>query len=84
MAKLLLKVRINTPEKIIWEGEAVSVSSKNSEGPFDILPKHANFITAIENQAIVIRTPDKKKVEYTFPRSVLYMRDERVSIYTQI
>jgi F0F1-type ATP synthase epsilon subunit len=84
MPRLKLQVRINSPEKIIWEGEAYSVSSKNSEGPFDILPRHANFITTIENHPIVIRTPDKKKVEYTFPWSVIYMHDERVNIYTQI
>ncbi len=84
MAKFILNVRINSPEKIIWEGQALSVSSENSEGPFDILPKHANFITAIEEKPIKIKTPDKKKIEYTFPRSVLYMHDDLVSIYTQI
>lgn len=84
MAKLVLNVKINSPEKIIWEGEALSVSSENSDGKFDILPKHANFITFVQDKPIVIRTPDKEKVEHSFPRSVIYMHGDTVNIYTQI
>lgn len=75
-------VRVASPEKIIWEGGAFAVSSKNSQGKFDILPHHANFLTIVEDQPIKIS--DKKKVlqEFRFPRALIYNRDNRVSIYT--
>ncbi len=78
-----LKVKINTPEKILWEGVAEWVSSVNSQGPFDILPYHTNFVTIIENQTIRINTGSEIK-EYTFPHSVIYAHANSVHIYTNI
>jgi len=46
--KLVLQVKISTPTEVLWEGEAASVSSVNSQGTFDILPKHANFVTLVK------------------------------------
>jgi len=78
-----LHVRINSPEKIIWEGQAESVSSTNSHGPFDILQLHANFITIIENKLIIIKT-SKESHEFTFPKAVMYTHKNEVLIYTNI
>ena len=78
-----LKVKINSPAKILWEGEAEWVSSINSQGPFDILPLHTNFVTIIENQKIRINT-GKEVTEYTFPHSVIYAHSNHVFIYTNI
>jgi F0F1-type ATP synthase epsilon subunit len=79
----LLDVKINSPEKIIWEGNADWVSSVNLSGPFDILPFHANFITIIENQSIKIRS-EGKITEYSYSRAVLYTHSNKVSIYINI
>lgn len=83
MEKLQLKVKINSPNKIVWEGNADSVSSVNSQGPFDILPLHANFISIVENQIIKIYI-DKKKTEYKFARAIIYANTNIVLIYTDI
>jgi F0F1-type ATP synthase epsilon subunit len=79
----MLTVRINSPDKLLWEGKAVSVSSKNTQGPFDILPFHTNFVSILENEKIRINT-GKEVVEYTFPRSVIYVHANAVYIYTNI
>jgi F0F1-type ATP synthase epsilon subunit len=79
----LLTVRINSPERLLWEGKAVSVSSKNTQGPFDILPLHTNFVTILENEKIRINTGSEIK-EYSFPRSVMYVHSNSVFIYTNI
>jgi len=78
-----LHVRINSPERIIWEGQAESVSAINSHGTFDILPLHANFITIIENKPIKIKT-SKEAFEFTFTKSVMYIHKNDVLIYTNI
>jgi F0F1-type ATP synthase epsilon subunit len=83
MAKDLMHVRVNSPEKILWEGEAEFVTSENSKGPFDILPMHTNFISYIENKPIKIKT--EKGIEtYQFPWSVIYAHSNNVYIYTNI
>lgn len=79
----LLHVRINSPEKMLWEGEAEWVSSKNTQGPFDILPFHTNFVTILEKETITINTGKEKKT-YTFPFSVIYVHSNTVYIYTNI
>ena len=79
----LLSVRVNTPERVLWEGTAVWVSSKNSRGSFDILPFHTNFVTILENETIRINTGKDIK-EYTFPNSVIYVHSNHVYIYANI
>jgi F0F1-type ATP synthase epsilon subunit len=79
----LLHVRINSPEKIIWEGDALSVSSANASGPFDILPFHTNFISVMENKEIIIKTESGVQ-KFTYPISVLYNHSNQVHIYTNI
>ena len=79
----ILKVRISSPDAVIWEGDAISVSSINSQGPFDILPYHTNFITIVENQPIKIHTPVKWE-EFTYTNAIIYNRKNTVLIYTNI
>lgn len=83
MADQLLHVRVNTPEKLLWEGDAASVSSQNSDGPFDILPLHANFITIVEAADIIVRTGTEEK-KFTFPHSVIYAHANKVFVYANI
>ncbi|OGG11420.1 hypothetical protein A2Z00_05545 [Candidatus Gottesmanbacteria bacterium RBG_13_45_10] len=78
-----LHVRINTPEKMLWEGDADSVSSINTQGPFDILPLHTNFVSIVENHPIKIRIGREEK-EYTFPHSLIYAHLNKVFVYTNI
>lgn len=81
--KALLHVRINSPDKVMWEGEAESMSSVNSEGPFDILPYHANFITVVEGKPIRIKT-EKEIVEFTYQKAIVYIHSNTVSIYVNL
>jgi len=80
---MTLRVKITSPQKVIWEGTANWVSSENSAGKFDILPMHANFITIIEGKPIKIKT-DTGVMDYSYPRSVLFTQNNTVLIYTNI
>jgi len=42
--KPTMAVKIYAPFKVYFEGEAYSVSAVNATGPFDILPRHHNFL----------------------------------------
>ncbi len=79
-----LTVRIISPKEIIFQGQADSVSSKNSAGKFDILPLHANFISFIENQPIDIRLKGQKDVNFKFPFAIVYNHENKVDIFTDI
>lgn len=77
----MLTIRINSPKEIIWEGEAKSVSSVNSQGPFDILSEHANFITIVQDRDIKVKT-EKEELKFHFKNSLIYMHNNLVLIYT--
>lgn len=80
----ILHVRVSKATKVVWEGEAYSVSSKNSDGPFDILGMHSNFITLVRNDPIVIVDTKKEKKTYTFNQSVVFVTDNVVRIFADI
>ena len=79
-----LHVRIISPQQLILDTEALSVSSKNTQGNFDILPQHANFITLIEKSPIVVRIPKQKPLVFNFSVAILINRENKVDIYTYI
>lgn len=79
-----LHVRIISPHQLILDTEAESVSSKNLQGPFDILPLHANFITVVDNQPIIVRVPNQKPVFFEFPLAIVLVTANKVNIYTYI
>ncbi len=88
MANPTLHVRIISPQQLILDAEAQSVSSKNLQGSFDILPQHANFITLIENSPIVVRPASRqggqKPLVFKFPLAIILTRENSVNIYTYI
>lgn len=88
MANPTLHVRIISPQQLILETEAASVSSKNAQGKFDILPLHANFITMIENNPIIVRplspVNGQKEITFQFPFSIILTFSNAVNIYTYI
>lgn len=79
----LLNIRILTPKRVLFEGPALSVSSTNSEGRFDILPEHANFITIIQKQRIDIQKPDHRELVFNFNQAIIYNYKNYVSIYAE-
>jgi len=79
--KETLRVRITRATELLWEGEALSVTSKNVDGPFDILPYHANFVTLIRGEAITVKMPNKEDKVYEFKYAVLYTQNNEVKIY---
>lgn len=79
-----LHVRIVSPQQLILDAEVSSVSSKNSQGNFDILPGHANFITLVDNQPIIIRPVNAKELKFNFALAIVYSTNDQVNIYTYV
>lgn len=78
-----IAVKIINTEKVLWEGTAEAVSSVNSDGPFDILPEHANFLTLVQDTPIVIHHADNKSQEFRFKKAIVYVFSDKVSVYVQ-
>ena len=79
-----LDVTIVSPYEVLFADKALSVSSKNSAGSFDVLPQHANLVTIIENSPIIIQKENKQKITFSFPLAIMYITTDKLTIYAQI
>lgn len=79
-----IQVKVISPKIEYFNGPALSVSSVNSAGPFDILPEHGNFITLVKSTPIIIRLPNKQQQTFTFPLAVFYTKKNVLTIFTDI
>lgn len=80
----VLHVQVLTPKGVIWEGGARSVSSVNSQGPFDLLPEHAHFISLIERQPIIVTQGNGEDRTFLYETAVIRLFDGIVTIYAEI
>lgn len=71
MAKDVLNVKIISPTQTIFDGEALSISSVNSLGKFDILPFHANYITLVQKNPIILRVKKQGVAEESLPAKAI-------------
>lgn len=79
-----LDVRVIGPAGVIAEYKARSVSSNNSAGRFDILPKHANFVTYISGKKINIILGDGTKADLDYPVAIIRAGSDKVIIFVDI
>ena len=81
--RLELNVSIASSSKKYYEGIARSVSSKNSVGPFDILPRHENFISLVKEK-ITIFDLAGKKYEFPIENGLLEVSEDSVRVFVGI
>lgn len=79
-----LKVRIISPKGVIFASKAFSVSSKNNQGRFDILPFHANFITFVENSPLTVHKADGNSETFNLNFAIIHNVENMVNIYTEL
>lgn len=83
MANNALFVTIISPDGVIFQGEADSVSSIDIKGPFDILPMHQNFISIIKNLIIVNKKTGGKE-EIGIDNGILRAYENKINIFLGI
>ncbi len=76
-------LKILSPDAKYYEGEAVSVSAANSDGPFDILAEHTNFFTLLSPGKLSIDT-GKEKLEIPITGGVAKVVKQQVTLFVNI
>ncbi len=78
-----LQVEVRSRQGLVFEGELAAVSSYNTVGPFDVLPKHANFVSMILRK-VVLRRHDGRTDEITLENGVMIVEENKVTIFLGI
>lgn len=79
----MLRLKIITRQGTLFDNEVRSVSSRNDEGPFDVLQKHTQFISIIKDK-ITIRLTDGKVQEVPVDNGVMRVKGELVQVFLGI
>ncbi len=82
-AKLTMHIKVYAPFKTYFDGEAHSISAVNKTGPFDILPRHHNFMTLVDPCDVIVRTDGGDK-KFTISRGVMHVKADQVILFLDV
>lgn len=82
--KLSMHVRVYSPFREYYDGQAFSVSAENATGPFDILPKHHNFMSLLSPCDIVIRTVDKGDRRIRIAGGLMHVKADQTIVFLDV
>lgn len=81
--KPMMAVKVYAPFQIYYEGDALSISAVNDTGPFDVLPKHHNFLCMLVPCNLVIKIPDGEKTVKVH-RALMHVKSDRVVVFMDV
>ncbi len=81
--KPTISVKVYAPFKVYFEGEAYSVSGVNATGPFDILPKHHNFLCMLVPSMLNIQSPNGPQ-SIKVSRALMHVKANRVVVFMDV
>lgn len=78
-----LTVNVRDADKVLYDGEAKAVSSFNKQGPFDILPYHAHFISIIQKK-ITVHLDNNSEQSFVIETGVMRVESDTVDVFLGI
>ena len=80
----VMKVKVYAPFRVYFEGDALSVSAVNATGPFDILPRHHNFLCMLVPCNVVIKPAEGEPKTVKIHRALMHVKADRVVIFMDV
>jgi F0F1-type ATP synthase epsilon subunit len=78
-----MHIKVYSPFKVYFDGEAKSLSAVNLTGPFDILPKHHNFMTLLDACELVVRTTENEQ-KISITRGVMHVKADQIIVFLDV
>ncbi len=75
-----LKLRVVSPEKVMYDGEVTKVTLPGTSGSFTILPRHAPIVSSLQKGKIIYFTPDNEGHGIDVESGFVEMSDGVVSV----
>lgn len=85
--ELSMRVKVYSPSQDYFDGQAFSLSAENLTGPFDILPKHHNFITLLSPCDLVVRTTaddSEAPIHINISGGILHVKADSVIVFLDV
>jgi hypothetical protein len=82
--QLAMRVKVYSPFRGYYDGRAFSISAVNATGPFDVLPRHHNFISLLSPCELVVRTVDKEERKISISGGLMHVKADRAIVFLDI
>ena len=79
-----MQVKVYAPFDTYFDGSASSVSAANATGPFDILPRHKNFMCLLKPGELRVRRTGKADFVMKVKQAVMHVKKDRVTIFLDV
>lgn len=79
-----MAVKVYAPFKVYFEGDAYGVSAVNATGPFDILPRHHNFLCMLVPCNVVIQPVAGSAKTIKIHRALMHVKADRVVVFMDV
>ena len=77
-------MKVYAPFQVYFEGEATSISAVNDTGPFDILPRHKNFLCMLVPCAMTIRPLEGPERTVKIHRALLHVKEDTIVVFMDV
>ncbi|HEY5442525.1 MAG TPA: hypothetical protein VIJ68_03235 [Candidatus Saccharimonadales bacterium] len=82
--ELSMNVRVYSPFRDYYDGPAFSVSAESATGPFDILPRHHNFISLLQPCDLIVRTVNKGDQKIRISGGIMHVKADEVIVFLDV
>jgi F0F1-type ATP synthase epsilon subunit len=82
--KPIMAIKVFSPFKTYFDESGYSVSAQNNTGPFDILPRHHNFITLLNPGDLVIRPINREEQRFRISGGMMHVKADQVAVFLDI
>ena len=79
-----MHVKIHAPFRVYFDDKAESLSAVDKTGPFDVLPRHKNFMSLLEPCTITVRQPAKPDFNIQVSQAVMHVRADKVTVFLDV
>lgn len=82
-SKLSIHIKVYSPYKTYFNEDAYSITAVNGTGPFDVLPKHHNFMTLLSPCELVIER-ESGPIRIRIARGIMHVKADQVVVFLDV
>lgn len=80
----VMAVKVYSPFHNYYDGPAFSISAENATGPFDILPKHHNFISLLTPCDVLVRTVEQGEQTIRIGGGIMHVKADKIVVFLDV
>lgn len=79
-----MRVKVYSPFRDYYDGQAFSITAKNATGPFDVLPKHHNFISLLSPCDLIIRSVEQGDRQIVISGGIMHVKADQIIVFLDV